>query len=107
MRRMKRAPLTTNQWIDRVKTRQIYNCGDRFSSAHMASAMDCDSNNALRILVVMADRGLVNVTKEKKGGAHMYWYTKSKTSIDPIRIPWRKHPNYHPMPSRWAIGMPI
>jgi hypothetical protein len=108
MRRMKRPPRTTSQWVDLVKSRAMYNNGERFSSANMASAMDCDSNNALRVLVVMADRGLINVTTEVKGASHMYWYTKAKISIDPIRIPWRTCSNaFTGSPHYQKLGVPI
>jgi hypothetical protein len=73
----------------------------------MASAMDTDTNTALRILNVMTQRGLLNVTKEKRGAAHSFWYTKAKPSIDPARIKWRNNPDFKPMPSRWMIGVPI
>jgi hypothetical protein len=108
MRRMKRAPRTTNQWVDQVKNRAIYNSGERFSSANMASAMDCDTNTSLRVLAVMADRGLISVTTEVKGSSQMYWYTKAKQSIDPIRIPWRTCSNaFTGSPHYQKLGVPI
>jgi hypothetical protein len=108
MRRMERPDRSTDQWVELIQSRQVYNSGERFSSANMASCIDTDTNTALRILNVMTQRGLVNVTKEKRGAAHAFWYTKAKTSIDPIRIPWRTCSNaFTGSPHYQRIGVPI
>jgi Mn-dependent DtxR family transcriptional regulator len=107
MRRMERPDRTTEQWVTLVKSRQIYKTGEKFSKGNMASAMDCSPERASQILNHMADRALVIVIPDKRGAQTLYWYRKSKPSFDPIRVAWRRHPNFHPMPSRWQLGAPI
>lgn len=108
MRRNERRPQKgTEEWVEVVKSRAMYNSGERFSAAAMGSAIDNTSPKALEILHLMTERGLVHVTTEIRGSSQMYWYTKAKPGIDPSKIPWRKHPDFHPMPSRWQIGAPI
>jgi hypothetical protein len=54
----------------------------------------------------MAKEGQIEMVQIRNNrGLMVNTYRSNRPKI--LRKAWRKHPNYHPMPSRWKLGAPI
>jgi hypothetical protein len=77
------------------------------SSAGIMTGITIDQ--AAHCLSKMADDFIIDMAKIRimtPSGGHKANAYKLRP-ISQLSQPWRRHPNFHPMPSRWAIGMPV
>jgi hypothetical protein len=84
--------------------------GAFIDSIAIAIMLEITPNQAAHCLTGMAvkDR-LIEATKRVRHcrrGSHLANVYRLK-QLSVMSMPWRTHPDFHPMPSRWAIGMPI
>jgi hypothetical protein len=84
--------------------------GDFINSCTVSIMIGITIMQAAHVLGDMARKaGLLDATQRNvmtKSGSHMSNVYKLKQK-SLLSKPWRTHPNYHPMPSRWQLGAVI
>jgi hypothetical protein len=83
--------------------------GDLITAGTVGILIGITTNQAAHCLLEMAKDLKLDAAKFKsvcKHGSHMANAYKAR-QVNQLSQPWRKHPNFHPMPSRYQLGAPI
>jgi hypothetical protein len=80
--------------------------GEPFLPGDICKLLGVTTVSAAHLLSGMAREGQVEMVQIKnKKGLLQNTYRARKPSI--LNKAWRRHPNFHPMPSRYQLGAPI
>jgi hypothetical protein len=80
--------------------------GDPFLPGDCCKLLGVSPVAAAHLLSGMAKEGQIEMVQIRNNrGLLVNTYRTRRPSI--LNKPWRKHPNFHPMPSRWQLGAPI
>jgi hypothetical protein len=80
--------------------------GDPFMPGDCCKLLGITPDAAAHLLREMSKEGQIEMVQIRNNrGLMVNTYRANRPKI--LRKAWRRHPNYHPMPSRWQIGAPI
>ena len=87
----------------------LYHQGEYISASTVSIILGITLIQAAHCLGEMSKDLLLTTSKQKvkcRNGSHLSnVYSPKKKNM--MSKAWRRHPNYHPMPSRWKLGAPI
>jgi Mn-dependent DtxR family transcriptional regulator len=80
--------------------------GEPFLPGDICKLLGVQPVAAAHLLSGMAREGMVEMVqiRNKKGLLQNTYRTRKPSILNKV---WRRHPNFHPMPSRWMLGAPI
>jgi hypothetical protein len=88
--------------MDTLYTRK----GEWLSQYAVARMLDITIVAAAYCMTKMKDDRIL-ISLKKQSGSYGIERLYKKKPVSVLSTCWRKHPNYHPMPSRYQLGAPI